>query len=76
MPDYNNRIANWRYCNGLAIADQATDQSKYTIILYYYSMFQLMGGMFTFQNKYSAAKIGTSVPSIHRLKNSKSLKNH
>ena len=26
MPDYNNRIANWRYYNGSAIADQATDQ--------------------------------------------------
>ena len=39
MPDYNNRIANWRYCDGLAIADQATDQSKHNIILYYYSIF-------------------------------------
>ena len=38
MPDYNNRIANWIYYNGSAIADQATNQSKDTIILYYYSM--------------------------------------
>ena len=26
MPDYNHRIANWIYCNGSAIAYQATDQ--------------------------------------------------
>ena len=28
MPDYNNRIVNWIYYNGSAIADQTTDQLK------------------------------------------------
>ena len=56
--------------------EQYTSYSlKNTVILYYYIMFQFMGGMFTFQNKYSAAKTRVSVPSIHRLKNSKSPKN-
>ena len=35
-----------------------------------------MGGMFTFQNKYSSAKTRVSVPSIYRLKNSKNNQNH
>ena len=39
MPDKNKRIASWNYCNELGIADQATDQSKDTIILYYYGIF-------------------------------------
>ena len=39
MPDKNNRIANWIYYNGLCITNQATVQSKDTVILYYYSMF-------------------------------------
>ena len=44
VPDYNNRIANWIYRNGSAIAYQATVQSKDTIILYYYSMFCVICG--------------------------------
>ena len=39
MPDKNKIIANWIYCNGSAITDQTTAQSKDTIILYYYSIF-------------------------------------
>ena len=44
MPDKNKRIVNWIYCNGSAISNQATVQSKDTVILYYYSMFYVICG--------------------------------
>ena len=34
MPDKNKRIANWIYCNGSAIADQAK-RYRNTVLLYY-----------------------------------------
>ena len=62
MPDYNNRIANWIYYNGSAITDQATDQSKDTVILYYYSMILSHdGAWFTFWNRQPEARNGISV---------------
>ena len=45
MPDYNNRIVSWNYCNELGIADQATDQLQryYNTVLLYYLLYHMWG---------------------------------
>ena len=66
MPDYNNRIANWIYCNGSDIADQATNQSKHTIILYYYSMFSCHKGGVVYILGHATGSQERHICSIHK----------